>query len=270
MEKKARALKLVTLFIGVVVIAGIFAPLIAPHDPYESNILSKFGKMSYEHPFGTDHLGRCIFSRMIYGIRPTLFYAFIIMIGTMGIGTVLGLISGYCGGKIDTLIMGVVDIMLSFPSQIVVIAVVAVLGVDIQNVIIATIAVKWAWYCRMIRGSVIKFRNSSFVIYSKLIGMSTPYILFRHILPNITADLTVLASLDMGWAILNISTLSFLGLGVQPPVSEWGAMLNEAKNVFRTNPIQVLFPGLGLMLVIGAFQLMGDLLRDHWDPKEAA
>lgn len=269
MGKMPLALKLVSIFIGLVIIVGIFAPIIAPHDPYESNILSKFEPMSFEYPFGTDHLGRCIFSRMIYGVRPTLFYAFIIMLGTMGIGTLLGLISGYLGGKIDAFIMGVVDIFLSFPSQIVVIAVVAVLGIDIHNVIIATIAVKWAWYCRMVRGSVLKFRQSPFVIYSKMIGMPTPYILFKHILPNITADLTVLASLDMGWSILNISTLSFLGLGVQPPISEWGAMLNEAKNVFRTNPVQVIYPGLGLMSVIGAFHLLGDLLRDYCDPKEA-
>ncbi|MBP2028513.1 nickel transport system permease protein [Acetoanaerobium pronyense] len=269
MKQKSIGLKFVIFFIISVVMMGIFAPWIAPNDPYESSLFQRFASMSLEYPFGTDHLGRCIFSRIIFGIRPTLTYAFMIMIGTMSIGLTLGLIAGYFGGKIDEIIMRLVDIILSFPSQIVVLAVVATIGIDIQNVVIATILVKWAWYCRMIRGSVLKFRESPFVIYSKTIGMPTWFILKNHILPNITADLTVLASLDMGWAILNISTLSFLGIGIQPPVSEWGAMLSEAKNVFRNHPVQAIYPGIALMSVIGGFHYLGDALRDYWDPKEA-
>lgn len=256
------------IFIGIITISGIFAPFLAPNDPYSSNILDKFAPMSQTYPLGTDQLGRCILSRLIYGVRPTLFYGFLIMLGTMCIGIVLGLTAGYIGGVVDEIIMRLVDIMLSFPSQVVILAVVAVLGIDIQNVIIATILVKWAWYCRLIRGSVLKYRNSPFVIYSRLIGMPTTFILRKHILLNIIADLSVLASLDMGWAIVNISTLSFLGIGVQPPISEWGVMLNEAKNVFRSNPYQVVFPGIALTSVVGAFHYLGDAIRDYFDPKE--
>jgi len=255
-------------FILMVVLLGILAPIVAPHNPFANSIMNKFAPMSKDYFFGTDHLGRCIFSRMLYGIRPTLFYSFLIMLGTMGIGTILGMLAGYKGGKVDEVIMRFVDILLSFPSQVIILAVIAVAGININNVIITSILIKWAWYSRMIRGSVMKFRESPFIIFSKSIGMKTGYILRKHLLPNITADLTVLASLDMGWAILNISTLSFLGLGVQAPIPEWGAMLNEAKNVLGSNPIQMIFPGLGLMLLIGAFHFLGDHLRDVLDPKE--
>lgn len=266
--KNKMALMCITLIL-ILVFVGIFAPLVAPNDPYENNILNKFAPYSWQYPLGTDHLGRCVFSRMIYGIRPTLFLSLVTMIGTIGIGTLMGLLSGYFKGIIDNVIMRIVDMMLSFPSQIMILAVVALLGVDIRNVIIANVFIKWAWYARMIRTNVIKYTDKNFILFSRCIGSGERFILFRHMIPCIASEMAVLATLDIGWAVLNISTLSFLGLGVQAPIPEWGAMLNEAKNVMTTNPIQMIAPGVAVVILVAAFNFLGDCLRDAFDPKEA-
>ncbi len=254
-------------FIVVVALLGIFAPLVAPNDPYASSILNKFAASSARFPLGTDHLGRCILSRMIYGIRPTLFLSLLTMVGTIGLGLVMGVLAGYLRGAVDEIIMRIVDVMLSFPSQIMILAIVALLGVDIRNVIIANVFIKWAWYARMIRTTVLKYRGKNFVLFSRTAGSSTGYILMNHMLPCIASEIAVLATLDTGWAILNISTLSFLGLGVQAPIPEWGAMLNEAKNVLTSNPEQMLAPGIAVVLLVAAFNMLGDSIRDAMDPK---
>lgn len=249
-------------------LVGIFAPFIAPNDPYETDILNKFAGFSAEYPLGTDNLGRCILSRMIYGIRPTLGLAVLTMLGTIGLGALMGLLAGYFRGIPEEIIMRTVDVMLSFPSQIMVFAVVALLGINVQNVILANVFIKWAWYARMIRTGVMQHRDRNFVQFSRCVGTPERFILFRHLVPSIAADLAVLASLDVGWAIINISTLSFLGLGVQAPTPEWGAMLNEAKNVLTSNPTQMIVPGVAIVILVSTFNLMGDALRDVLDPKE--
>ena len=249
-------------------LVGIFAPFIAPNDPYETDILNKFAGFSAEYPLGTDNLGRCILSRMIYGIRPTLGLAVLTMLGTIGLGALMGLLAGYFRGIPEEIIMRTVDVMLSFPSQIMVFAVVALLGINVQNVILANVFIKWAWYARMIRTGVMQHRDRNFVQFSRCVGTPERFILFRHLVPSIAADLAVLASLDVGWAIINISTLSFLGLGVQAPTPEWGAMLNEAKNVLTSNPTQMIVPGVAIVILVSAFNLMGDALRDFLYPKE--
>lgn len=258
------------ILIGTIAILGIFAPWIAPNDPYQNDIMNKFATFSMKYPLGTDQLGRCVFSRMLYGIRPTLGLAALTMVGTIGLGAIMGLLAGYFQGIVDEIIMRIVDVMLSFPSQIMVFAIVALLGVDVRNVILANVFIKWAWYARMIRIGVVQYRDRNFVSFSRCVGMPERFILFKHLLPSITSDLAVLASLDIGWAIINISTLSFLGLGVQAPIPEWGAMLNEAKNVLTTNPVQMLVPGISIVVVVTAFNLLGDALRDILDPKEVA
>ena len=252
----------------MVALTGIFAPWIAPNDPYENDILNKFVGGSRQFPLGTDQLGRCILSRMIYGIRPTLFLSLVTMVGTIGLGTIMGLLAGYFRGPVEEVIMRAVDVMMSFPSQIMVFAVVALLGIDVRNVIMANVLIKWAWYARMIRTNVMKYRDRNFVLYSRCIGSGETFILTRHLLPSIASEMAVLATLDIGWAVLNISTLSFLGLGVQAPTPEWGAMLNEAKNVMTTNPVQMIAPGVAIVVVVAAFNLLGDALRDALDPKE--
>ena len=259
--------------VGIVILVallGIFAPVIAPHDPYAADILHKFAPFSMEYPLGTDNLGRCILSRMLYGIRPTLGLAVLTMLGTIGLGALMGLLAGYFRGITEELIMRVVDVMLSFPSQIMVFAVVALLGINVQNVILANVFIKWAWYARMIRTGVMQYRDRNLVQFSRCIGTPERFILARHLIPSIAADLAVLASLDVGWAIINISTLSFLGLGVQAPTPEWGAMLNEAKNVLTSNPTQMIVPGVAIVILVSVFNLMGDAIRDVLDPKEVA
>ena len=248
--------------IFVTALLGLLAPWVAPNDPYANDILNKFAGPSLAYPLGTDHLGRCVFSRVLFGIRPTLFLSLLTMLGTIGIGVVMGITAGYFRGAVDEVIMRVVDVMLSFPSQIIILAVVA-----IMNVVIASIFIKWAWYARMIRTATIKYTSMNFVLFSRSIGSGNFFILTRHMLPCIAAELAVLASLDTGWAILNISTLSFLGLGVQAPTPEWGAMLNEAKNVMVSNPEQMIVPGIAVVVLVGACNMLGDCLRDALDPK---
>ena len=256
------------VIIGITALLGLLAPWVAPHDPYTNDILNKFATPSWQFPLGTDQLGRCVFSRMLFGIRPTLFLSLLTMVGTMTLGIIMGMLAGYFRGLVDEVIMRIVDVMLSFPSQIMILAVVALLGVDIANVIIASVFIKWAWYARMIRTGVMQYRDRNFVQFSRCVGMPERFILFRHLLPSITSDLAVLASLDVGWAIINISTLSFLGLGVQAPTPEWGAMLNEAKDVLTSNPTQMIAPGIAIVVLVCCFNLMGDALRDVLDPKE--
>ena len=254
----------------LVFLVMLLAPVFAPNDPMQLNVAHSFAPPDAQYPLGTDQLGRCVLSRMIFGIRPTLGLAALTMAGTIGIGAVLGIIAGYFRGIAEEIIMRIVDVMLSFPSQIMVFAVVALLGVSVQNVIIANVFIKWAWYARMIRTGVMQYRDKNFVQFSRCVGMPERFILFRHLLPSITSDLAVLASLDIGWAIINISTLSFLGLGVQAPTPEWGAMLNEAKEVLTSNPTQMLAPGIAIVALVCCFNLLGDAMRDVLDPKEVA
>ena len=234
-----RAAVVTVAFVLLIALIGILAPLLAPHDPYVTDILNKFAPYSLEYP-----------------------------LGTIALGALLGVMAGYFRGVVEEIIMRVVDVMLSFPSQIMVFAVVGLLGINVQNVIIANVFIKWAWYARMIRTGVMQYRDRNFVQFSRCVGMPERFILFRHLLPSITSDLAVLASLDVGWAIINISTLSFLGLGVQAPTPEWGAMLNEAKDVLTSNPTQMIAPGIAIVVLVCCFNLMGDALRDVLDPKE--
>lgn len=256
------------IIITTMIILGILAPYIAPFDPNKVRIVRKYAAISSEHWLGCDHLGRDIFSRLLYGIRSTLFLSLLTMIITIIVGSVIGLISGYRRGKLDECIMRLCDIMLSFPSQVMILAIVGVLGVGIENVIIANIVVKWAWYSRIIRSSVIKYSRKNYILFSRAIGAPHSFIICRHLLPNIMSELVVLATLDTGWVILNISALSFIGLGVQAPTAEWGLMLSEAKNVMTQHPMQMVFPGIAILIVVAAFNMLGDCLRDILDPKE--
>ena len=243
------------LIIMITCILGIFAPQLAPNDPYLQDISNKFMPFSLKYPLGTDNLGRCVMSRLMYGIRPTIFLSLLTMVCTILLGTIIGIIAGYSRGIVDEVLMRFCDIMLSFPSQVMILAIVGVLGVGIENIIFANIIIKWTWYARMIRG---------------IVNNKKSFVMFKHLLPNILSEVIVLATLDIGWVILNISTLSFLGLGVQAPTPEWGAMLSEAKNVMATNQNQMIVPGLAILIIVAAFNLLGDSFRDALDHKEVA
>ena len=256
------------IIIITIIVLGILAPYIAPFDPNKVRIVRKYAAISSEHWLGCDHLGRDIFSRLLYGIRSTLFLSLLTMIITIIVGSIIGLISGYQRGKLDECIMRLCDIMLSFPSQVMILAIVGVLGVGIENIIIANIVVKWAWYSRMIRSSVIKYSRKNYILFSRAIGAPHSFIIYRHLLPNVMSEVVILATLDTGWVILNISALSFIGLGVQAPTAEWGLMLSEAKNVMTQHPMQMVYPGIAILMVVAACHLLGDCLGDILDPKE--
>lgn len=251
-----------------VCLAGILAPLIAPHDPTAVDIKSKLLGMSLAYPFGTDQLGRCVFSRLLYGIRTTVFLSLIAMVATIVIGTVLGMIAGLFRGWVDELIMRICDIMLSFPSEVMILAIVGILGSGISNIVIANIIAKWAWYTRMIRSIVIQYVDKNYIKFAKVSGCSNLHIIRKHLIPGTIGEIVVLATLDTGWVILNISALSFLGLGVQAPTPEWGMMLSEAKNIMTIYPQQMLPAGLAILVIVAAFNFLGDSLQEALNPKK--
>jgi nickel transport system permease protein len=260
------AILCLTIIAGVLLL-GVLAPVIAPHDPLTLNVAAKYAAVSPEYPFGTDQLGRCVLSRLVYGIRTTVGLSLATMLATLGIGTLLGLIAGFFRGRVDEAIMRFCDVVLSFPSEVMILAIVGMLGPGLTNVVIANIAAKWAWYTRMIRSLVIQYTDKNYIRFARVAGCSTGHIMRRHLFPGVLSDIVVLATLDTGWVILNISALSFLGLGVQAPTPEWGMMLNEAKNIMITHPWQMLAPGLAILVVVSAFNFLGDSIRDALDPK---
>lgn len=257
------------IIILVVMALGIFSPVVAPHDSTEVNIKIKLMRMCAEYPFGTDQLGRCVLSRLLYGIRTTVFLSLIAMFLTIVIGTILGVISGFFRGWLDEVIMRICDIMLSFPSEVMILAIVGILGTGIENIIIANIIAKWAWYTRMIRSIVIQYTDKNYIRFAKISGCSTFHIIKKHLIPGAIGEIGVLATLDTGWVILNISALSFLGLGVQAPTPEWGMMLSEAKNIMTIYPSQMLPAGIAILVVVAAFNFLGDSLQEALNPKKS-
>lgn len=267
--KKDKLGMLSLLIILIIMIAGAFAPIIAPNDPTAVDVKSKLLGMSVTYPFGTDQLGRCVFSRILYGIRTTVFLSLITMVATIIIGTILGVISGFFRGWIDEVVMRICDIMLSFPSEVMILAIVGILGTGISNIVIANIIAKWAWYTRMIRGIVIQYTDKNYIKFAKVSGCSTFHMIKKHLIPGAVGEIGVLATLDTGWVILNISALSFLGLGVQAPTPEWGMMLSEAKNIMTIYPEQMLPAGFAILIVVAAFNFLGDSLQEALNPKKS-
>jgi nickel transport system permease protein len=256
------------LIITATMLAGLLAPLLALHDPNQVDILHKYAPVSSAYPLGADQLGRCIYSRLLYGIQTTVFLSLLTMGATITVGVFFGLVAGSCRGWIDEGMMRLCDVLLSFPSQVMILAIVGMLGVGIGNVILANIMVKWAWYTRIIRSMVLKYSEKNYILFSRATGGSKRFMLLEHLLPNAAPEIIILATLDTGWVILNLSALSFLGLGVQAPTAEWGAMLSEAQKVMTIHPEQMLAPGLAILVLVAAFNLLGDSLRDALDPKE--
>lgn len=255
--------------VSILIMVAVLAPLIMPHDPVSVSLTEKVQPPSFRYPFGTDPLGRCILSRVIQGTRTSLVAAAVI-VSISGIGGVLlGLISGYKGGVADSFIMRLVDVMLAFPSIILAMALIISMGPGLESVIIALTLVHWTGYARLVRAEVLTLKQSEFVEAARAMGNSSARILIKYILPNVLAPVIVMASLDIAHVILSMASLSFLGLGAQPPEAEWGAMINQGREFIRTAPYVTLFPGLALMFSILAFSLLGDNLRDHFDPRLA-
>lgn len=248
------------------IMLAVFAPMLAPHDPTEVSLERKLMAPNSSYLLGTDHLGRCILSRLIYGARVSLGAAFGVMFVTLSISSLVGAVSGYAGGRVDALIMRLCDVFLAFPNLILALALVGVMGPGLPNVILALALSQWAWYARMIRGMVLSMKERNYVLAAKVAGTPRAVIIIRHILPNIFPQIAVLATLDIGWVILHIAGMSFLGLGVQPPTPEWGAMINDGRQFLRGYPQMMAYPGLMILSVVMAFNLLGDTLRDLTDP----
>lgn len=246
---------------------AVFAPYIAPHDPIEINLKERLLAPNMEYPLGTDNLGRCMLSRIIYGARISLQIGIIVVGITSVIGITLGMIAGYYGGVLDELIMRGVDILLVFPGIILALVIAGILGPGLFNVMLALAIVGWTGYARVVRGVVLSVKEKEYVESARALGVGDWYIITRHILPSCVAPIIVIATLGMAYVILAAAALSFLGLGAQPPTPEWGSMLNNGKNFMRTAPHLTIFPGLAIMITILAFNFIGDGLRDALDPR---
>ncbi|MFF2016587.1 nickel transporter permease [Paenibacillus sp. NPDC058177] len=245
----------------IFIVIGIFAPYLAPSDPLQIHMDHKLSLPSWEYPLGTDHLGRCVLSRLIYGTRTSLYYALIVLGVVFAISIPVGLIAGYAGGKLDQLIMRIIDVLLAFPSLILALAVTGMLEPGPVNLLIAFAAVWWTGYARIIRGMVLQIKERDFIMAAKAAGSSHLQIMVRHILTNVARPILVLASMEVGTIILSLAGMSFLGLGAQPPAPEWGVMLNDSRTYIQTAPRLMLFPGLVILLVVVGFNLLGEGLR---------
>ena len=262
--------KLALLGLGIViffVIVAILAPYITPYPWNEVDLSRALQPPSWKHLLGTDEFGRDIFSRIMYGTRVSLQFAFFAQLISISIGTILGLISGFYGGWVDDLIMRIVEILFAFPFLLFVIAVVSTLGPGIQNLYLAVALIGWAGVSRIIRGQVLSLRERDFVAGAIAIGASTWRILFRHILPNALSPLIIEATLGMGGMIMLEAGLSFLGLGVQAPTPSWGSMVQAGLAYLRSCWWYPIAPGVVIMIVVFGFNLLGDGLRDALDPR---
>ena len=249
------------------VIVAVFAPLIATHDPRHANVVERLQGWSDTHYLGTDGVGRDIFSRIVYGTRISLKVGLIAMSFSIGFGTLFGAIAGYYGGKLDNLIMRVMDMMLAMPSILLAMVIVTILGQNLTNAIIAVSIVYIPQYARILRAAVLKVRELDYVVAARVIGASNGRILLTTVLPNCIAPLIVQATLGIGAAILDAAGLSFLGLGAEIGEPEWGAMLNENRKFIRRAPLTVTAPGIAIFLIVLGFNLLGDALRDALDPQ---
>jgi ABC-type dipeptide/oligopeptide/nickel transport system permease subunit len=256
---------LIVIFSG----AALLAPWIAPHEPLRMDLINPFlPPGSPGHLLGTDNFGRDILSRLIHGSRISLFIGIVVVSIASVLGTVLGLLAGYFGGWVDTLIMRTVEVFYAFPFLVLVIAVIALLGPSIFNVMWVLGVVSWPLYARLVRAQVLVLRQTEYVEAARASGVSSWRIMFRHILPNTLTPVLVTATFGIPEAILASAALGFLGMGVQPPTPEWGVMISEGKDFIRRAPFLITWPGVAIMLVVLSFNFLGDGLRDVFDPKQ--
>ncbi|SMD09367.1 ABC transporter permease [Sporomusa malonica] len=255
------------IMLAVLIFSAVFAPALAPYDPYESNMPNSLKPPTTAHIMGTDELGRDIFSRILYGARISLIVGIEAVTLALICGVILGAVAGFYGGKIDTAIMGVMDIMLSFPSILLAIAFMTVLGRGVEKAVIAIGIVSIPQYARIVRGSVLSVKENVYIMAARAIGSSDRRLIFAHILPNVLAPIIVRATIGVSVAILEAAALGFLGLGVQPPTAEWGTMLGSGRQTIFNAPHIVTFPGVAITLTVMAFNLLGDGLRDVLDPR---
>ncbi len=247
----------------VIITLIVFGPFLVPHyNPYDMDMSNRLQPPSLSYPLGTDFFGRCLLSRLIEGAKVTLGMAIAVLIVTLVIGIPIGLVSGYIGGKVDAVLMRIIDGFLAFPDFILAIAIAGFLGPNLLNVLIAVIAVKWISYARLVRSCTLAEKEKDYVLAARLSGSRPGKIIVKHLAPQIVSHVFILASLDLGKIILIISSLSYLGIGAQPPTPEWGALLNKGRPYFQSMPALMIYPGIAIMLVVLSCNLIGDGLRE--------
>lgn len=266
--KTNRPFAIYTILTVLLFTTALAATLIAPYNPIDATLQNAFQPPSAEHLFGTDKLGRDCFSRILYGAKYSLTSVLALVTSVFIIGTSLGVISGYFGGKIDIVIMRISDIMISFPGMILAIAVAGIMGGSLTNAIIALTIVSWTKYARLARSLVLKIKKRDFIEAAIINGGKPTHILWTHIAPNILPLMIITAATDIGSMMLELAGLSFLGFGAQPPTPEWGLMLNEGRQQLQTAPWLMLYPGLAILVTVVILNLWGDSLRDVLDPRQ--
>jgi peptide/nickel transport system permease protein len=253
--------------VAIFVLGAVFAPWLAPFDPYAIDLSRQLAPPSITHPLGQDINGGDILSRLLYGGRISFTVSALVVLFSGGIGVGIGLVSGYYGGLIDTLLMRLVDILLAFPGLLLAIALVAVLGPQAGNVVLALTVMGWITFARMVRGQVLAVKQREYILAARTSGQSDLRIMLVHVLPNILSPVIVKATFNVAGVILAEASLSFLGLGAPPGTPSWGMMLSEGKQVLMEAPHVSVFPGLAIMLVVLSFNFLGDGLRDYFDPR---
>lgn len=262
-----KAFRISTLLVLILVIIAVSAPLIAPYDPLDATMKDANMEPSAAHLFGTDKLGRDVLSRILYGASYSLSSVLILVSAIFIVGTTLGVLAGYFGGKVDIIIMRIADMMISFPGMILAIAIAGIMGGSLVNAMIALLVVTWTKYARLARSMVLKVKKRDFVEAAVVNGGTPVHILWTHIVPNILPLMVITAAADIGAMMMELAGLSFLGFGSQPPAPEWGLMLNEGRIQLQTAPWLMFFPGLAIFLTVVIFNLWGDALRDVLDPR---
>ena len=266
LRRDAAALAGIVIIVVAVIAAGL-APALAPGDPIKNSLLDRLSPPSAAHPLGTDTLGRDVASRLLYGARVSLVVGLSAVLLAGAVGILLGLISGWYRGWLDDLVMRVGDVQLAFPVLVLAVAVLAVLGGSLVNLIVVLGATGWITYARIVRGEVLTLRERDFVAAARALGAADGWILRRHLLPNVLPPITVVATFSVARTIIAEASLSFLGLGIPAPEPSWGAMLDEGRNYITTGWWLALFPGLAILLLVLGINLVGDWLRDVLDPR---
>ncbi|MDO4920528.1 MAG: ABC transporter permease [Phascolarctobacterium sp.] len=268
--KNNRAFAVTSILVVLLLLVAVAAPVLAPYDPTQATMKDAFLEPGAQHIFGTDKLGRDCFSRVLYGARASLSGVLFLVASVFIVGTTMGVLSGYFGGKVDIVIMRISDMMISFPGMILAIAVAGIMGGSLVNAVIALTIVSWTKYARLARSLVLQIKRRDFVDAAIVNGGSSSHILWVHILPNILPMMVVTAAADIGALMMELAGLSFLGFGSQPPAPEWGLMLNEGRQQLQTAPWLMVFPGLAIFVTVVIFNLWGDNLRDVLDPRNNA
>ena len=263
--KKNKQFSFFFLLVILLIFVAVFAPVIAPQDPYVSDLKNALQAPNSEHWFGTDKLGRDIFSRVIYASRISLPATLTLVAIIFVAGTILGTLAGYFGGWVDAVIMRLSDMMISFPGMVLAIAVAGIMGASIKNAVIAIAIVSWSKYARLARSLVMKIRHEDYVYAAIVTGSKTGYILRKYMLPNVIPTLVITAATDIGGIMLELAGLSFRGFGAKAPAAEWGLMLNEGRTYMQNAPWMMIYPGLAIFIVVVIFNLLGDSLRDVLD-----